>query len=72
MAQPPPDARPGGGPPAIAIAAVLGLLSGGALGIAIGAMLDDFVLGLTIGGGFGLSAALAVGWFVMRDRRPTN
>ena len=57
-----------GGPAVIAIAAVLALVTGGGLGIVLGAIFDDFPLGLAIGGGFGLLMATAIGWFVMRDR----
>lgn len=53
----------------LAVAVVFGLLMGGGLGIALGAMLDDFPRGLLYGAAFGLVVGGAIYAFVLRSKR---
>ena len=58
----------GGGLAPLAIAIVFALSAGGGLGVALGAVLDDFPRGLTYGFAFGAIAGAAIYAFVLRDR----
>lgn len=63
------DQPRGGGLALLAIALAFALSAGGGLGVALGAMLDDFPRGMTYGFGFGAVAGAAIYAFVLRDRR---
>ena len=58
-----------GGPAVIAIVATIAIMTCGGLGIALGAILEDFRKGFWISAAFSLPFACALGWFAMRDRR---
>lgn len=45
----------------------IGLVLGGGLGIAFGAIMDNIPMGIVFGGGFGLIIGLAIGYAL--DRR---
>lgn len=57
-----------GGLAVIAIVVTIAIMTCGALGVALGAILDDFRKGFWISAAFSVPFACALGWFAMRDR----
>ncbi|MFK7739131.1 MAG: hypothetical protein AB8H80_02320 [Planctomycetota bacterium] len=69
MSEPDEDKRQGAGLVPIAIAAAFALSVSGGLGIALGAIMDDFPRGLAYGAGAGVLLGVVIYVFVLRDGR---